>query len=127
MQGNGVQLELTEAAIHSIADKGFDPQFGARPVKRAIQKYVLNDLSKQLIAGTVHSDHTIVVDFDENGLVFKEKEFKNLLFRIIKGMPNGTPFLTEQFILIVLFLNQFHLSCPFSCFYFYNIQTTEQI
>ncbi|MHB9143350.1 MAG: AAA family ATPase, partial [Paludibacter sp.] len=71
LAGNGVQLELTEAAIKFIAAEGFDPQFGARPVKRAIQKYVLNDLSKQLIAGTVHNDQTIVVDYDGNGLVFR--------------------------------------------------------
>ena len=70
LAGNGVQLELTEAAIHYIADKGFDPQFGARPVKRAIQKLVLNDLSKQLIAGTVHSDQMVVVDYDGTQLVF---------------------------------------------------------
>jgi len=70
---NGIRLELTPAAISLIAGLGFDPQFGARPVKRAIQKYVLNDLSKQLIAGKVHSDQTIVVDTDENGLTFLEK------------------------------------------------------
>jgi len=70
LAGNGVQLELTEAAIHYIADKGFDPQFGARPVKRAIQKLVLNDLSKQLIAGTVHNDQVVVVDYDGTRLVF---------------------------------------------------------
>jgi ATP-dependent Clp protease ATP-binding subunit ClpB len=70
---NGIKLEMTEKAIHVIADLGFDPQFGARPVKRAIQKYVLNDLSKQLISGKVHNDQTIVVDADETGLVFTEK------------------------------------------------------
>jgi len=70
---NGIRLELTPAAISLIAGLGFDPQFGARPVKRAIQKYVLNDLSKQLIAGKVHSDQTIMVDTDDNGLTFLEK------------------------------------------------------
>jgi len=70
LAGNGVQLQLTEAAIHFIAAEGFDPQFGARPVKRAIQKFVLNDLSKQLIGGTVHSDQAIVVDYDGSRLVF---------------------------------------------------------
>ena len=71
---NGVQLEVTKSALNLIASLGFDPQFGARPVKRAIQKYVLNDLSKQLISGKVHSDQTIVVDADNNGLVFNEKQ-----------------------------------------------------
>jgi ATP-dependent Clp protease ATP-binding subunit ClpB len=71
LHGNGIQLELTEKAIHFIAAEGFDPQFGARPVKRAIQKYVLNDLSKQLIAGTVHNDEAITVDYDGERLVYK--------------------------------------------------------
>jgi len=71
LAGNGVKLELTEAAVQFIAAEGFDPQFGARPVKRAIQKFVLNDLSKQLIGGTVHSDQTIVVDYDGERLVFR--------------------------------------------------------
>jgi ATP-dependent Clp protease ATP-binding subunit ClpB len=70
---NGIRLEVTKNALSLIANLGFDPQFGARPVKRAIQKYVLNDLSKQLISGKVHSDQTIVVDTDDNGLVFNEK------------------------------------------------------
>jgi len=66
-------LEVTEKAIKLIAGLGFDPQFGARPVKRAIQKYLLNDLSKQLISGKVHNDQTIVVDADDNVLTFTEK------------------------------------------------------
>ncbi len=70
---NGIRLEVTKNALSLIANLGFDPQFGARPVKRAIQKYVLNDLSKQLISGKVHSDQTIVVDADDNGLLFNEK------------------------------------------------------
>jgi len=73
VQQNGIQLEVTEKAIKLIAGLGFDPQFGARPVKRAIQKYLLNDLSKQLISGKVHNDQTIVVDADDNGLTFTEK------------------------------------------------------
>ncbi|MDD4971405.1 MAG: ATP-dependent chaperone ClpB [Paludibacter sp.] len=73
LQQNGIRLEVTEKAIEQIADLGFDPQFGARPVKRAIQKYVLNDLSKELISGKVHNDQTIVVDYDGTGLTFKEK------------------------------------------------------
>jgi len=73
VQQNGIQLEVTEKAIKLIAGLGFDPQFGARPVKRAIQKYLLNDLSKQLISGKVHNDQTIVVDADDNVLTFTEK------------------------------------------------------
>ncbi|MGB4414361.1 MAG: ATP-dependent chaperone ClpB [Paludibacter sp.] len=73
LEENGIQLEMTEAAVHFIADEGFDPQFGARPVKRAIQRLVLNDLSKQLIGGVVRNNETIVVDYDGNRLVFKNQ------------------------------------------------------
>ena len=71
LKENGIDLNMTEAAIHFIADEGFDPQFGARPVKRAIQKYVLNDLSKQLIAGKVRNNEAITVDYDGEKLVYK--------------------------------------------------------
>lgn len=70
---NGIQLEINKKALRFIADLSYDPQFGARPVKRTIQKYLLNDLSKQLIAGKVHNDETIIVDADENGLTFTGK------------------------------------------------------
>ena len=68
---NGIALELTDAALAFISDKGFDPQFGARPVKRVIQKYVLNELSKELLGGTVNKDRPIIIDSDGSGLVFK--------------------------------------------------------
>ncbi len=71
LKENSIDLNLTEAAIHYIADEGFDPQFGARPVKRAIQKLVLNDLSKQLIAGTVHNNESITVDYNGEKLMYK--------------------------------------------------------
>ena len=59
---NGVALDFTNEALDFIADKGFDPQFGARPVKRVIQKYVLNELSKALLGGTVDRYRPIVID-----------------------------------------------------------------
>ena len=59
---NGVALDFTNEALDFIADKGFDPQFGARPVKRVIQKYVLNELSKALLGGTVDRNRPIVID-----------------------------------------------------------------
>ena len=58
-------------ALDFIADKGFDPQFGARPVKRVIQKYVLNELSKALLGGTVDRNRPIVIDRKDDGLEFK--------------------------------------------------------
>lgn len=68
---NGVKLEFTDAALSIIAAEGFDPQFGARPVKRVIQRFVLNELSKQLIAETVDKSKSIVVDAEGEKLVFR--------------------------------------------------------
>jgi len=66
-------LQLTERAIDWIADKGYDPQFGARPVKRLIQKEILNELSKEILAGTIHADQPLVIDADELGLKFRNQ------------------------------------------------------
>ncbi|MCS3049925.1 ATP-dependent chaperone ClpB [Parabacteroides johnsonii] len=68
---NGIALEFTDAALAFISDKGFDPQFGARPVKRVIQKYVLNELSKELLGGKINKDRPITIDSNDAGLVFK--------------------------------------------------------
>jgi ATP-dependent Clp protease ATP-binding subunit ClpB len=68
---NDVKLEVTDAALSRIAQEGFDPQFGARPVKRVIQRFVLNELSKQLIAETVDKTRPIVVDVEGDKLVFR--------------------------------------------------------
>ncbi|MDF9828700.1 ATP-dependent chaperone ClpB [Parabacteroides sp. PF5-6] len=68
---NGFTLEFTDAAVAFISTEGFDPQFGARPVKRVIQKYVLNELSKALLAGTVQRDNPIRIDREGNELVFR--------------------------------------------------------
>ena len=68
---NGIAREFTDAALTFISDKGFDPQFGARPVKRVIQKYVLNELSKELLGGKINKDRPITIDSNGAGLVFK--------------------------------------------------------
>ena len=70
---NGVELKLTEAATDFLTKVGYDPEFGARPVKRAIQHYMLNDLSKKLLAQEVDRNKPIVVDADAkgDGLVFR--------------------------------------------------------
>lgn len=71
LSGNNIHIEISEKAIKYITHKGFDPQFGARPVKRAIQKLLLNDLSKDLLAGKVTNNTTIHVDLHEDDrLVF---------------------------------------------------------
>jgi len=65
-----LKLEISEAAIKWIGDKGYNPQFGARPVKRVIQKYILNELSKQILAGTVNKEQAIIIGFENGKLVF---------------------------------------------------------
>jgi ATP-dependent Clp protease ATP-binding subunit ClpB len=67
----GLKVELTEKALDYLADLGYDPQFGARPMKRVLQKEVINELSKQLLAGTFSEGGTIYIDSDLKGLVFK--------------------------------------------------------
>lgn len=71
LAGNGVNLELTNEAIEFIAKAGYDPEFGARPVKRAIQRYLLNDLSKKMLAQDVDRSKPIIVDSFGESLVFR--------------------------------------------------------
>ena len=68
---NGVKLEISDEALNFIAHEGYDPQFGARPVKRVIQRFVLNELSKQIIAGSVENSRPIKVLIKNNTLVFE--------------------------------------------------------
>ncbi|RME15587.1 MAG: type VI secretion system ATPase TssH, partial [Bacteroidetes bacterium] len=69
-----MKIELTDYAIEALVDIGFDPQLGARPIKRAIQKHILNQLSKQILAGKVKSNENIVVDYLGEGFVFMNKK-----------------------------------------------------
>ena len=73
LSGNGVDMQLTDGALNFLSAAGYDPEFGARPVKRAIQHYLLNDLSKKLLAGEVDREKPILVDVNaaKDGLVFK--------------------------------------------------------
>ncbi|MFJ1389265.1 ATP-dependent chaperone ClpB [Capnocytophaga canimorsus] len=66
-----ILLDATDQAIDYLAEKGFDPQFGARPVKRTLQKEVLNRLSKEILSGNIHKDKTILLDTFDNQLVFR--------------------------------------------------------
>ena len=68
---NGVTLQMTDKAIEFLATAGFDPEFGARPVKRAVQRYLLNDLSKKLLAQEVDRTKPIVVERSADGLKFR--------------------------------------------------------
>jgi ATP-dependent Clp protease ATP-binding subunit ClpB len=67
----GIEAELTQEALHWIAEQGFDPQFGARPVKRVLQKYILNELSKKILSSEVDKNHKIIIDCGSDGLIFK--------------------------------------------------------
>ncbi|MDM8206440.1 ATP-dependent chaperone ClpB [Bacteroides gallinaceum] len=68
---NGVTLQIADEAVEFLATAGFDPEFGARPVKRAIQRYLLNDLSKKLLAQEVDRSQPIVVERSADGLRFR--------------------------------------------------------
>lgn len=70
---NGVKLEISDDALIFISEEGYDPQFGARPVKRTIQRYILNDLSKAVIGGQVKNDKPIMVDYVNERIVFKNE------------------------------------------------------
>lgn len=71
LQHNGISMEITDNAIDLIAAKGYDPQFGARPVKRVIQRLLLNELSKKIIAGEVATSSTVKVGEQDGRLVFE--------------------------------------------------------
>ncbi len=71
LEAQGFTLRVTDAAIDYIADQGYDPEFGARPVKRAIQRLVLNDLSKRILAEEVSRDKPVTVDANGAGLQFR--------------------------------------------------------
>ena len=71
LAGNGITLEMTDEAVRFIASTGYDPEFGARPVKRAIQRYLLNDLSKKLLSQEVDRSKPIIVKTAGDGLKFR--------------------------------------------------------
>ena len=69
---NGINIDISDSAVEWITDIGFDPLYGARPIKRVMQKKILNELSKQLLAGTVNREQTITIDyFGDDMLVFR--------------------------------------------------------
>ena len=71
LEPQGIHLETTDAAISYLADEGYDPDFGARPVKRAIQNLVLNDLSRKILADQIDRSKPIIIDEFGDGLVFR--------------------------------------------------------
>ncbi len=71
LASNGIKLDVTKPALDLLAEDGYDPEFGARPVKRTIQRMVLNQLSKDILAQKVDREHPIIIDRDGDNLVFK--------------------------------------------------------
>ncbi len=71
LEGNGMTIEVTDKAVDWLSREGYDPQFGARPVKRTLQRYLINELSMQILSGKVDKEHPIRVDSDGTGLVFE--------------------------------------------------------
>ena len=70
----GIKIDISEAAMDRLAKIGFDPQYGARPLKRVMQREILNELSRQILAGNIHKDSVIYIDM-KNDVEF---EFQNL-------------------------------------------------
>ena len=68
---NGITLEVTPAALKFLAEEGYDPEFGARPVKRVIHRLVLNRLSKDILSQSVDKEKPIIIDVADDDLVFK--------------------------------------------------------
>ncbi|GGD37500.1 ATP-dependent chaperone ClpB [Muriicola marianensis] len=68
-----ITIDATEEAIQYLAERGYDPQYGARPIKRTIQKEVLNSLSKELLSGKITADSIILIDSFDDGLVFRNQ------------------------------------------------------
>ena len=69
----GITFDATPEAIEYLAEKGYNPEYGARPVKRVIQKEVLNQLSKEILAGKINTDSIILLDAFDGELVFRNQ------------------------------------------------------
>ncbi|MCK5443961.1 MAG: type VI secretion system ATPase TssH, partial [Maribacter sp.] len=68
-----ITIDATNEAITYLANKGYDPQYGARPIKRVIQKEVLNNLSKELLSGSIKADSIVLIDSFDDSLVFRNQ------------------------------------------------------
>ncbi len=74
LKEKGIHFAVTEQAVDALSKKGYNPQFGARPIKRVIQKEVLNELSKEILAGKITADSSILLDAFDDAFVFRNKE-----------------------------------------------------
>jgi ATP-dependent Clp protease ATP-binding subunit ClpB len=71
LSSSDLKIEITESAIDWLTNAGYDPHFGARPVKRMLQKYVLNELSKNILSGKIEKNHPIIIDVRDSELIFR--------------------------------------------------------
>jgi ATP-dependent Clp protease ATP-binding subunit ClpB len=70
---SGIQLEFSDYAMDFLAEQGFDPQYGARPLKRLIQKEIVNQLSRRILAGEIDKSQPVLVDVFDNTVVFRNE------------------------------------------------------
>ena len=71
---NGIELQFTDYLLEYLAENGYDPQFGARPLKRLIQKEIINQLSKKILGGSIDKSKPVLVDVFDNLVVFRNEE-----------------------------------------------------
>ncbi|MDR0737555.1 MAG: ATP-dependent chaperone ClpB [Prevotellaceae bacterium] len=76
LANSGVELELTDFALNYLVQRGYDPLYGARPVKRVLQREITNELAKEILQGKVNAAHLVMVDYFGDGLVFSNKKEK---------------------------------------------------
>ncbi len=91
-----LKIQLTEGGLDLLADLGYDPQFGARPLKRVIEKELVNELSKQVLAGTFTAGETIYVGEENRAFVFSEKPHKVSTSSVAKGVKKKDPTPVEE-------------------------------
>jgi len=73
LAASGIVLEFSDYALEFLAEQGFDPQFGARPLKRLIQKEIVNQLSKRILAGDIDKTKSVLIDVFDNTVVFRNE------------------------------------------------------
>lgn len=83
----GIIVKMSERALDLLADRGYDPQFGARPMKRVLQRDVINELSKEVLSSKFISGDTIYVDTDKTGLSFSKEPFEGVVTEVTAAQP----------------------------------------
>jgi ATP-dependent Clp protease ATP-binding subunit ClpB len=73
LKNNDIELEATPQAIEWLSELGYDPQFGARPLKRVLQRRVMNELSKMILGGTVDKEKKIIIDAIDGQIIFRNE------------------------------------------------------